>query len=129
MRIICNAGMVLVTQMGTFNVYGKVWYHPDAIANILSLNNVQSMFRVTYDSHTGNQFVVHRNDGSQRIFRPTEKGLYASVVVGARREVALINTVKENMMSYTKCEIKRAEAARRLMSIIGNTLFAFYTIG
>lgn len=118
-RIVCNAGTVMVTQMGTFSGYGKVWYHPGAIANILSLSNVQAVYHVTYDSHDGNQFVVHRDDGTKRIFRPTKKGLYASEVVGTRRGVALVNTVKENSESYTKREVKRATESRRLMSIIG----------
>lgn len=118
-RIVCNAGTVMVTQMGTFRGYGRVWYHPGAIANILSLSNVQSTFHITYDSHLGNQFVVHRKDGTKRIFRPTEKGLYASNVVGTKRAAALVTTVKENSESYTKRELKRAEQARRLMRVVG----------
>lgn len=118
-RIICNAGTVLVTQMGTFKGYGKVWYHPGAIANILSLSNVQKVYRVTYDSAEGNQFVVHRDDGTSRVFKATDKGLYASEVEGTRRGVALISTVKENSQSYTRREVKRAREARRLMAIIG----------
>ena len=45
MRIICNAGSVIVTKMGDLEGYGPVWYHEDAIANILSLSNVQKLFR------------------------------------------------------------------------------------
>lgn len=119
MRIVCNAGTVVVTQMGTFRGYGKVWYHPDAIANILSLSNVQTKFRVTYDSKSGNHFVVHRDDGSQRLFSPTTKGLYVSQINDHRSEVTMINTVKENVKAYTRREVKQAESARRLMEIIG----------
>lgn len=119
MKVVCNAGAVLVTQMGTLKGYGKVWYHPDAIANILSLSRVQDAFRVTYDSITGNQFVVHRKDGSIRVFKQTEKGLYASKLDDAAQGIALVNTVKENIKSYTKREVKRAQEARRLMAIIG----------
>lgn len=119
MRIVCNAGTVVVTQMGTFKGYGDVWFHPEAIANILSLNNVQKQFRVTYDSADGDQFAVHKEDGSARVFTPTERGLYVSQVTGTKRKIMMMNTVRENMKSYTKREVRRAEEARRLMTIIG----------
>lgn len=41
MRIACNAGEVVVTQMGDLKKYGPVWYYPGAIANIFSLSNVK----------------------------------------------------------------------------------------
>lgn len=119
MRIICNAGAVLVTQMGTFQGYGEVWYHPAAIANILSLSNVRRRFRVTFDSSTGNRFVVHRLDGTNRVFLPTEKGLYASQVHDQNDQVVMLSTVKENKKSFTRREVNRAEQARRLMAVIG----------
>lgn len=77
MTIVCNAGTITVNQMGYFEGYGEVLYHPQAIANILSLNNVRRRFRVTYDNQEGDRFVVTSADGSTRIFRPTDKGLYA----------------------------------------------------
>lgn len=119
MRIVCNAGTIVVTHMGTLKGYGEVWYHPDAIANILSLRNVQDKFRVTYDSETGNRFVVHRPDGTQRVFEPTRNGLYASGMEESEDGVAMVSTVAENVKSFTRREVKRAEAARRLMAIIG----------
>ena len=67
---------------GDLRGYGTVWYHPDGIAKILSLNNVRKKHRVTFDSgNTEEQgLVVHKNDGSKRIFRPSKKGLYYSDV-------------------------------------------------
>lgn len=119
MRIICNAGTVMVTQMGSLKGYGDVWYHPQAIANILSLNNVQKMFRVSYDSMNGDQFIVHRNDGTTRAFKPTDKGLYTSQLGMNDEAAVMVNTVDENAKSYTKREVKRAKQARKLMAIIG----------
>lgn len=119
MRIMCNAGTVVVNHMGTLKGYGSVWYHPDAIANILSLSNVQDKFRVTYDSSRGNCFIVHRPDGTQRVFMPTDNGLYASNVNSAENGVIMVSTVAENVKSFTKREVKRAEQARRLMAVIG----------
>lgn len=119
MRIVCNAGSLIVTQIGTFSGYGDVWYHSHAIANILSLRNVQERYHVSFDSCNGNQFLVHRGDGTARVFRPTRKGLYASQVLGSRNEVMMVSTVKDNLGAYTRREIKRATEARRLMQIIG----------
>jgi len=45
--------------MGHFLNYGDVWYHPDAITNILSLSNVKRKYIVTYDSSKENSFLVH----------------------------------------------------------------------
>lgn len=78
MTIVCNDGEVRVTQKGDLAGYGSVWFHPGAIANILSLSNVRKRYKVRYDSEVGDFFTLERQDGSTRIFRPTSKGLYAS---------------------------------------------------
>jgi len=36
----CNAGTTSIIKKGDLKGYGTMWYHPDGIANILSLNNV-----------------------------------------------------------------------------------------
>jgi hypothetical protein len=41
----CNSGTVQVTMKGDLHGYGSVRYHPNGIANILSLNNVQKNAR------------------------------------------------------------------------------------
>lgn len=74
MRVICNAGSLVVKQVGKFGGYGDVWYHPRAIANMLSLQNVQKKNRVSFDNDNGNRFLVHRDDGTARVFHPTKKG-------------------------------------------------------
>ena len=64
----CNAGMATVNKVGDFPGYGTVWFHPGGIANILSLARVKEKNRVTFDSLKGNQFVVHKGDGSYQVF-------------------------------------------------------------
>ena len=61
---------------GTVPGYGKVWYCPDGIANILSLAHVAKTRLVKFDSKNGNQFEVTRDDGKTRIFKQSEHGLY-----------------------------------------------------
>lgn len=82
MRIVCSAGIVVVTEMGTFMWYGDVTHYCGAVANILSPNNVQKQFQVTYDSANGSQFVVHKKNGTVRFFTAREQGVYVSQVVG-----------------------------------------------
>jgi len=82
--------------------YGTVWYHPSGIANILSLNIFCKEYHVTlYSDNTEEQgLVVHKNDGSKWIFRPSKKGLYYSDVtsdVGA----IIVNTVDSNKAKYS----------------------------
>jgi hypothetical protein len=36
----CNAGVATTKMVGDLKGYGTVWYHPDGIANILSLSRV-----------------------------------------------------------------------------------------
>ena len=114
MKIVCNAGTVSVNQMGHFDGYGDVWYHPNAIANILSLHNVQKKFRVTYDSVEGNQFIIHRPDGTKRRFYSTDKGLYSSSVMDVTGRTtensspSMVTTVEENLRSFTKREQQKA---------------------
>lgn len=119
MTIVCNAGEVTVTQMGDLQGYGPVWYHPGAIANILSLSNVQKRFRVRYDSSKGDFFTVERPDGTTRTFSPTRKGLYASKLWQPTEGAVMVTTVKSNQEAFTKREVKRATEARKLMAILG----------
>lgn len=60
----CNAGTATTDLVGEFDNYGTVWYHPDGIANVLSLSKVKKRFRVTYDSENGNCFTIHKKDGT-----------------------------------------------------------------
>ena len=76
MFIHCTAGVAKTNLIGDLPGYGTVWYHPNGIANILSLPKVKEKYRVTFDSDINNQFVVHRTDGTQRIFQQSPRGLY-----------------------------------------------------
>jgi len=44
MRIHCNASITTTTLMGDLPGYGKVWFHPQGIANILSLARVKEKY-------------------------------------------------------------------------------------
>lgn len=71
-----QAGKAITKLRGTLPGYGEVWYCPNGIANILSLAHVAKTRLVTFNSTNGNQFEVTRDDGSLRIFKQSEHGLY-----------------------------------------------------
>jgi hypothetical protein len=71
-----QAGKTVTKLRGTVPGYGKVWYCPNGIANILSLAHVAKTRVVTFDSTNGNQFVVTKNDGTTRTFKQSQHGLY-----------------------------------------------------
>jgi len=116
----CNAGTVLVTMKGDLKGYGTVWYHPTGIANILSLNNLGKKYRVTFDSgNTKEQgLVVHKDDGSKRIFRPSKKGLYYSDVASDIGTV-MDTAVDRAKSKYSVRQYSGAIKARALQNVIG----------
>ena len=112
MHIHCNAGITRTSLVGNFSRYGTVWYHPDGIANILSLAEVQKQFHVTYDSSKQNEFVVHKPDGSTKQFIQSERGLY--YLNTSSKGITLITTVDNNKSKYTNTDYSHAQLARRI---------------
>jgi len=71
MRIDWNAG--IPTDLPG---YGKVWFHPQGIVNILSLARLKETYRVTFKGENENKFVVHKKDGSKSYFQQSKRGLH-----------------------------------------------------
>jgi hypothetical protein len=71
-----QTGKAVTKLKGTLPGYGLVWFCPGGIANILSLANVAKRMEVKFDSTNGNQFEVTKKDGSKRVFKQSEHGLY-----------------------------------------------------
>ena len=114
--IITNGGQITTNKKGYLKNYGYVWYHPEAITNILSLSNVIKKYKVTFNSVNGNCFEVHTGE-KIIIFKQMKNGLYAHNTTD--REIVLVNTVEENMNKYTQRQINNANKARELYGIIG----------
>jgi hypothetical protein len=71
-----QAGKAFTKLKGTVPGYGEVWYCPGGIANILYLAHVAKTRLVKFDSTNGNQFEVTKDDGSTRIVKQSDHGLY-----------------------------------------------------
>ena len=76
MYIHTTTGEAHTNLIGDVHGYGTVWYHPNGIANILSLSQVKDQHQATYDSRSWNAFVVHKPDISTRTFCQSDHGLY-----------------------------------------------------
>jgi len=50
LNLYCNAAKAFVNKKGDLKGYDTVWYHPEGIANILSLYNVHKKHKVTSES-------------------------------------------------------------------------------
>jgi hypothetical protein len=58
------SGTMITDLEGDFEVYGTVWYHPDGIANILSLSRVSMMPGMKVDFVQSKQkFTLTKPDG------------------------------------------------------------------
>ena len=97
-----------------------IWYHPTGIANILSLNNFQKKYQVTFDNGNAEEqgFIVHKENGLKWIFRPSSKGLYYSDVANDIGAI-LVNTVDSNKSKYSIRQYSNAKKVHTLQDIIG----------
>jgi len=124
LNIHCNAWVATTSLMGYLPGYGDVWLYEGGIANISSLSRVKERYRVTYDSHNGNKFVVHLKNGLKQTFTQSKVGLYYSVaramwgddrtkqpLLTTNKTIekhTTLNTVAENKAKYTKREVLQA---------------------
>jgi hypothetical protein len=97
---------------------GEVWYNPQGIANILSLSDVERYHQVTYDSKAEKAFIVHKNDGDNRRFTQSEKGLFY-LDTAENSGTVLVNTVADKKSNYTNRNYKQALLARKIQNMIG----------
>lgn len=116
MTVHTNGGSLSTTQKGTFDGYGEVWYHPDAMSNILSVKNVKKQFRITYDSEGKDRFTVHK-DNRQIHFDCSNNGLYFHDF--NNRNITLVNTIEEKKEGFSKRQVEQAKLAKKLYHTMG----------
>ena len=72
MQVNCNAWSIKTNRKGD---YGRVesWYMPEGISNTFSMNEIEKLHRITYNSIDG-YYVVHTDKGPV-CFHKDEQGL------------------------------------------------------
>ena len=130
LRVHCGAGSKVLTMKAKFGDYPiEVWYDPTGPANIMSLDEVADVFRMTMDTDIERSINLHRMDGTIIKFRPLMARLYSYKMAPQQDEQfwSLIQTVKGNQDYYTRREIENADKARRFQNIIMRPSVRFMT--
>ena len=110
MDIHCNACITSTVLIGDLPGYAEVWYHPNGIADILSLARVKDKYRVTFDSGQKNQFIVQTSEGTTRCFKESQCGLY--FLETGDRSTLLVNTIDDNKSRYNNQDYSRDALTR-----------------
>ena len=116
-----NGGDMITYQQGSIknlSMEHPVWYHPDFIANILSLALIKDQFRVTYDSDKGGVFEVHIPGKSSLYFPCYSNGLH--ILECSSEGFSFVETIAENKKGYSKRQIHNAERVEAFIETIGN---------
>jgi hypothetical protein len=76
--------------MGMLHNYGLVWYCPDGIANIISMNNAKNLgFDVFYSSASGAFQGTNPKTGTDCVFTRSNCGLFYSDVAAPAESKSL----------------------------------------
>jgi hypothetical protein len=124
MQLSTQAGSTTTNWMADVpGYYRPVWFHPGGIANILSLINVKAKYHVTYDSCNGdspNQFYVHKENGNQRRFKQSRRGLYYLDTASSENHTVLaVSTVENNKSKCPDRDYTRATLACKIQILVG----------
>ena len=95
---------------------------PKGIANILSMNDIENLHHITYDSIDG-YYVVHTDKGPV-YFHKDEQGLPYIDLDAYIYDAAttLVHTVHSNYEGFINKDIKAAKAAHKLQGMIGSPI-------
>ena len=93
---------------------------PKGIANIFSINEIEKLHRITYDSING-YYAVHVDKGPV-CFHKDEQGcpyIYPNESIYDAATI-LVQVIRRNYEDFANKYIKAAKAARKLQNIIGS---------
>jgi hypothetical protein len=114
-----NGGDLTTNKKAHITNYGDVWFHPDAITNILSLKNVKAKFQVTYDSEGASVFIVHKPDGADVHFVAHTDGLHYHDT-NHRQLTMVVSAVAQESEGFNKKQIAQAKIARDFQTKVGH---------
>ena len=112
-------GNLEVRQTGSLLGICKAYYHPEAVANILSFSQLKDLGHNIMYNQESDEFILRFNQGVCSFTR-RQNGLYVCDVLPEPHSTVMINTVASNESNYTTREIKQAKAARDLQRRLGN---------
>jgi hypothetical protein len=121
-RIRSTAGVSVTNKIGDLPGYGTVWYHPEGVANILSLKSViQKGYAVSFSSTDGNTFRVKKLNGPDLEFKQSEYGLYYLDTNQKyfQNGFIFINMIQDNVHKLSNQDYSRAVSSRKMQRIIG----------
>ena len=131
--------MVHITLVGDLEGYGTLWFHPEVIAKILYLVQVNNIYRVTHDSSKGNCFTVQKRNSVTRKLVDLPQGLYwinnkdsdgaggttiiniednYNIQVITYTDTSLINMVEDKRSRYTCLYYLRVKLVRKVHQIV-----------
>jgi len=114
-------GSMTVTEVGDTEHFGKVAFSPTAIAKILSFDDVASMYKIEWNQRE-RAFYVYIGNGT--VFKFVRKGGLHICNMSKYRttsgtENVFMETVTDNLQSYTKRQVGDAERAKELIRKLG----------
>ena len=128
LQIHTNGGVQNFYQIGVLKFLPiKVHVNEKSMANILSLKDVARLeeVRVTMDSKKERSISVHLSSGLTYVFWEGEDGLYYfdtgnpdNHIRNTSSHYSFLSTVASNKLSFTKAQIRGADAARALQSTL-----------
>jgi hypothetical protein len=87
-------------------------------------------YRVTYDSRGGdnpNKFCVHKENGDQRKFKQSRRGLYyLDTAEPENHTVLTVSTVESNKSKYADRDYTRAKLARKTQILVGQPELKYF---
>ena len=111
----------ITNKTGTLLDYGEVWYHPEALANLLSLHNVKQKLKIKYDSEQEDCFTVHKPDGVRKFVAKTN-GLYTLQVCDLYKQtnrsytgMKFLQTVRIVRQAFRREPFKKQSGQRNCM--------------
>jgi hypothetical protein len=113
-----------MNEVGNLGKIEGMWLNEGGIANIVPLEVISKIWRITYDSAGGmnaGHFVIHTDQGNIKV-QKNSKGMPFIDLDSVEGEVALefIQTVRGNMDGFTRREIDEARAAREAQGMMGH---------
>ena len=117
LHISTNAGVLKTNMQAKVTGYGKIWYHPNAIANVFSLAKVADKYRVQYDSNIEDAFTVHGPNWKVKFNRIAENlYIWAPKAEEIKAGTDLVNSLHDNKLFFTNRQIQKAKLAKKLLS-------------